>query len=367
VVTNPLGEPLADASVILVDLQTYTLTGAGGRFLFREVPAGVHTVQVLRRGCTPWDQAVRVAEDSTTDVQLRYACFAFTPPVHVPSALGTLQGTVFGPDWGPVRGARVAIADLDRTTTVDSGGRFCFRDVPHGRHSVWIGAVGQAVWMQFATVGADSVTNLKIWLRPCDYDSAGPVGIAYPRPAPEPEWLKLDQPPESVRIVAVQHGKIGTESLTLYGDGRGSIATYWRGLREPSFSPVAFRVPASTVEGLLQELYDIGFFQLEDWLQGGGRIGRAGAGRIRVGWDMISDAGGVDLRVELGRYAKSVHFLPLPGYCAPYLLRIWEQMMAIERARGLPGERRDARADSGSLPAPKPPASGPGAGARRTD
>ncbi len=93
------GDPVSTASINLAGTRTTVLSNADGRFLMREVPAGDHTLQVMRMGYEAGTEAVQVRAGGTSDLEVRLsiAAMSIREIVVTPGRFGVMEENAAAP------------------------------------------------------------------------------------------------------------------------------------------------------------------------------------------------------------------------------------------------------------------------------
>lgn len=143
-------------------------------------------------------------------------------------------------------------------------------------------------------------------------------------------WYTLNAPPDSLRIVLVERPASGIRTLTLSGDGRGSLQTVIPRQRGgDATNAVDFAFHPAVFDSLLQQCYQLGFFDMRSLYNIEYSVNRVENGRLEIGWSLLPDEPTVDLKVCRGQAEKVVTFLPRPGFCPPDLLEILQGVRAL--------------------------------------
>ncbi len=117
------GNPLSGVTVTLSGSQSLTMTtGADGRYLFEELPAGGNYTVTPRKTSYVFSPANLTLNDLDSD---NNQTFSGTFTTY------TIGGILIGLNNTPISGATVTLSgDQQRSTTSDGGGGFAFSDVP---------------------------------------------------------------------------------------------------------------------------------------------------------------------------------------------------------------------------------------------
>ncbi len=297
------GAPVADATVVLLDIDAVARTGEDGTFAFAELPAGVYDLSVRAEDLAPWrDETVPVFAGQTTtlDVTLQ------TPGEAGDSA--TLAGEVRTPAGAALVGAEVFTDFGGHRTVTDAEGAFTLRVAP-GTYAVSASVPGLAFRAASAVdldLVAGALVEVELVLAAGDLEGATYVGSSACAPCHAGVYAQWA---DSLHANAVR-------PLDAVGTGAGPVvAAPWEG--EVALEDAAQGLPATTVR-LVRDDDGRPAFELTDAV--------SGAVRRYTVW-RSQGAGRWTQRYQV-RLAGAHHLAPMQwnaarGRWAPYELEQW--------------------------------------------
>lgn len=171
VLDGATGQPVAGASVELVELRRRVYTDSLGRFTFAGVPEGEYTFATQRIGYAEWIQSAGVSEGSLTvlRIPLRPIVLEGVSTAQVDGSPGgfTLIGFVL--DYRterPVAGASVEIKNLRRRVVTDSAGRFVFPNLSDRPYTFETRRIGYAEHQETSRLREGDVLLVRLSPRP---------------------------------------------------------------------------------------------------------------------------------------------------------------------------------------------------------
>ncbi len=160
-ITDPQGQPIGGAEVMLVSGETTIKVTAGedGRFSFEAVPLGPGTLSVVADDRIESTSPVDIAEGMSPELQP-----VLLAPREAQQVGSALRGTVqsFG---GKPLVAKISVEPLGRKLTTDSQGLFDL-DVEPGTYTVKISVNGFKTQIRTIAVGKNEVGIINVDLRP---------------------------------------------------------------------------------------------------------------------------------------------------------------------------------------------------------
>ena len=165
-VTDPDGEPLTEARIIMVAAGQVPLsaeTGDDGLFAFEEAAAVEWTIIVSKSGYFNFRDTVAVEADEELELEIELR------PVREPVDYGSISGDVTDPEGEPLSEARitmVAVGQVPLRAETGDDGLFAFEEAAAVEWTVIVSKIGYFNFRDTVAVEADEEMELEIELRP---------------------------------------------------------------------------------------------------------------------------------------------------------------------------------------------------------
>jgi hypothetical protein len=164
-VTDTLGQPIANADVLIAELRRRTRTASDGAFRFDSVKAGSYSVSARSIGYVARSYRVNVRDDGGS-VYIRMIRIGISLPSMITTAeRGGLSGIIGDTAYRAMAGVRVTVMGTSSTAFTDSAGAF-FLALKPGRYMGRLDLEGHTRQLIGVTIPENEGRRIAAWMAP---------------------------------------------------------------------------------------------------------------------------------------------------------------------------------------------------------